>query len=104
MQLEASKFSYDVEIIASDVFAYLKKAQSQAQKFDVIFADPPFPNWSPEFEASLFEAVAPVAASGSIFLVKYPTRVLPSPAFQAFSVWKSTPFGESELRYFRANE
>lgn len=86
---------------AQDVFAFLEGNQ---EKFDILFADPPFEMWNEEFSRALIQLVARSSVSRAIFLVKHPTRVLPSLAFREFTQEKSTPFGESQLIYFRYAE
>lgn len=74
------------------------------QKFEILFADPPFAAWSENFSRRLFDGIARCSAKGAIFLVKHPSRVLPSLAFHGYSHWKTSPFGESQLIYFRYAE
>ncbi len=83
-------------VIAEDAFHFLTASPSP---FDIVFADPPFPAWSPNFEERLFQQVHPVLAEGAIFLVKHPSRMVPSP--RTFTVWKSTTVGDSQLTFYR---
>lgn len=69
--------------------------------FDLVFADPPFPLWNETFSSALFSAVATQLAPNSIFLVKYPARMVPCVPVIGFREWKTTPFGESKLLYYR---
>jgi len=110
-------------VVTADVFAYLAK---NAQRFDLVFADPPFPDWSGDFASRLFSAALPHISPPGIFLVKHPSRVLlsdcpsigkpkngerSSPAMTSAKImmavpselqnWKSVAFGESTLAYFR---
>lgn len=93
------------EVVARDVFIFLSEAAKKDQKFDIIFADPPFALWTPDFERDLFAAVARVVKPGAIFLVKHPSRVVPSSAISETSSehshWKTSLFGESRFMYFR---
>lgn len=81
----------------ADVFAFL---QQDKTPFDIVFADPPFPEWTPEFSETLFRLVAPWLVREGIFLVKSPRRMVASPPISAFRLWKSTVVGESALHYF----
>ncbi|MBY0369392.1 RsmD family RNA methyltransferase [bacterium] len=69
--------------------------------FDIVFADPPFPLWEAGFDRALAACVKTKLAPESIFLVKGPTRMLPSGPFPGLSFWKHSKFGESTLSYFR---
>src|SRR5688572_12848155 len=82
------------EVAREDVFHFLARPD---QKFDIVFADPPFACWKDDFHDRLFSQVAATAVQGSIFLVKHPSRVVPSDRFFGYSPWKSSPFGESRL-------
>jgi 16S rRNA (guanine966-N2)-methyltransferase len=89
------------KIVCQDVFIFLEKTARSDQRFDIVFADPPFPFWNPEFSEKLYQSVSQVLNPGAIFLVKHPERVLPSLPSQGYSLWKSTRFGEATLIYFR---
>lgn len=86
------------DVRAQDAFGFLA---AEPRKFDIIFADPPFALWDETFARKLYAAVAQVANTGSIFLVKHPTRVVASRSFPGFTFWKSSEFGESRLLYFK---
>ncbi len=92
------RFGTKATVKNQDALDYL---DSPGDPFDILFADPPFALWTPEFSSKLIALAAKRSASAAIFLVKHPSRMLPSLAFQGFSHWKSTPFGESSLIYFR---
>jgi len=79
----------------------LEYLEQTTEQFEILFADPPFAAWTEDFSKCLFAGIARCSAKGAIFLVKHPSRVLPSLAFHGYSHWKTTPFGESQLIYFR---
>lgn len=86
------------QVLIQDVEKYFA---SPPRTFDIIFADPPFAFWEDqEYEAWLFKNVAQRAKPGTVFLVKYPKRVLPSQAIFGFIKEKLAVFGESALVYF----
>ncbi len=91
---------------AQDVFAALAATPAPDERYGIVFADPPFPDWKPEFAARLLTAVCPWLDPDGIFLVKHPSRVV---AFETSEIaahglrpWKSVPFGESRLSYWNA--
>lgn len=87
------------EVRITSVESYLAAPEDGA--FDIIFADPPFPFWAEKnFETDLLTGVARRARIGTVFLVKYPKRVVASQAFSSFVQVKSSVFGESKLVYF----
>lgn len=92
------------KIVCSDVMEFLEIAHKQQEKFDVVFADPPFGQWTGSFADSLYTAVSRVLAKGAIFLVKCPKRMVPSATISSFSFWKAANFGDSKLLYFRHGE
>jgi len=101
---QATKQKLPLSAITSDVHEYLRKASKAGGKFHVIFADPPFPLWTTNFENELFNAVSGVALSEAIFLVKAPKAMI---AFGPRTQWKlirTTVFGESQLIYYRYDE
>ncbi len=91
-----------VRFVKSDALRFLLTTASKDQRFDIVFADPPFPLWNEKFTLELQNAVLSVLRPNSIFLVKHPTRVVPSPPIPGLSAWKETLFGESRLLYFRS--
>jgi 16S rRNA (guanine966-N2)-methyltransferase len=90
-------------VINQDVFHYLARG-AEVARYDLVFADPPFPFWSPEFEKKLMTAVIPWLAPEAIFLVKHPSGVLLSPADFGLTLWKDSLFGESRLSYLKYGE
>jgi 16S rRNA G966 N2-methylase RsmD len=93
------------EVVANDVFQFLKTTIA-LPRYDLVFADPPFPFWNPKFSGHLFAAVRNVLNRRAIFLVKTPARMIVSPpnSNSGYSLWKSSPFGESKLIYFNYEE
>ena len=87
------------DILEMDAMSYLRQSR---EAFDIVFADPPFRLWNEPFTRELQTEALRVLKPGSIFLVKHPSRVVPSPPIPGLSSWKETPFGESRLLYFRA--
>lgn len=98
--LNSSQFPKTVKttLLCQDALDFLK---SCTDKYDIIFADPPFPVWNKDFENRLFEAVRNVLSQDSIFLVKCPSRMVPSTQLVGLSQFKSSDFGESRLVYYR---
>jgi len=90
--------SVNATVLCQDVFDFLKLSQN---RFDIIFADPPFPLWNQDFEERLFRAVLALLNPDSIFLVKCPGRMVPSFESIGLSQMKSSDFGESRLIYYR---
>jgi 16S rRNA (guanine966-N2)-methyltransferase len=87
----------NAKVVCQDAAIFLEQTQ---EKFDIVFADPPFPLWSETFEKSLLSAVTRVLKAGSIFLVKHPSRMLPCSEFSRLTLNKESEFGESRLLYF----
>jgi len=100
-EIRKRKYADRGRIVTADALRTLKELGEKKESFDVIFADPPFPIWTPEFAQQLSDGVAAIAAPGSIFLVKHPDRVLPSLSIRSFEHWKTSRFGESKLIYFK---
>jgi 16S rRNA G966 N2-methylase RsmD len=87
-----------VKVITADVFAYFAR---EPEKFSLVFADPPFPDWDEKgFAEKLFGGASTRLEPEGIFLVKCPSRMVLSPPPQALNHWKSVAFGESTLAYF----
>jgi 16S rRNA (guanine966-N2)-methyltransferase len=84
-------------LVTGDVVSFLTE---ETLKYDLIFADPPFPLWNEVFEKQIFQLVSPLMHSNSIFLVKHPSRMLLSPTTDGWTLYKTTVFGESKLLYF----
>ena len=85
-------------VLCQDVWTFLKVPGSDL--YDIIFADPPFPEWSESFEKQLFAALPSFCHPGTILLVKIPSKVLISSHHPGFTLWKINHFGESQLAYF----
>lgn len=99
LEKEAETFTAQTQVWCGDVFRYLQRAD--LGRFDVVFADPPFPFWDDLKKiAELFAGVAPRMNSESIFLVKKPSRVLAFEPNRGFTSVKQSVFGESTLAYF----
>ncbi len=82
-----------------DVFAFL--GDHKEDKYDIVFADPPFQDWKEGFGPQLAAAVIQVLSADSIFLVKNPSRVVLSVPLPGLTLWKQSKFGESTLTYYR---
>lgn len=93
-----ARYGERAKIFPQDVFSFLS---STTDSFDLIFADPPFPDWTGDFQARLFGAASQRLQAEGIFLVKHPSRVVLSECSERFKPWKSAVFGESTLAYFR---
>jgi len=89
----------NAEIATQDAFSYLEQALIKGYLFNILFADPPFKEWSKTFSKELFEKVAMVSAPSSIFLVKHPTQMVPFSVF--FTAWKTVTVGDSTLSFYR---
>lgn len=89
------------QVSVMDVWKYLEGA---TQKFDIVFADPPFELWKNDFEIKLLTHAVKALKPGSILLVKHPKGVVLSGAIQELRFWKTSVFGESGLTYFRYGE
>lgn len=87
-----------------DAMKFLVQAAKEGASFSIIIADPPFSFWNPKFCEQLCEAVSKVAGSGAIFLVRCPKRMVFSPEFPGFGLFKSSVFGDSRLLYLRYDE
>jgi 16S rRNA (guanine966-N2)-methyltransferase len=96
----ARQFQSRARVLNEDAFTFLSRARNEQKKYDLIFADPPFPLWNADFSERLFALVAAVTAEEAIFLVKYPSRMLASNSSNGFSLWKTSLFGESRLMYW----
>ncbi len=92
------KDSDRARVVTGDIFDYLSDPPGQ---FDIIFADPPFEDWDPDFIERLGNAVSKALSEDSIFLVKNPSRVVLSGPPSGFTAWKQSRFGESTLTYYR---
>ena len=88
-----------VQVVCTDALRFLAGVAKKNERFDIVFADPPFPFWNSRFESELLRSVLVVMKSDSIFLVKYPTRMIACKTIS--SLWKSSVFGESKLVYFK---
>lgn len=92
------KITSSIQVFRQDALRFLANTKLT---FDIVFADPPFSCWTPSFTQTLFTSMERVVVKGSIFLVKYPARVVLSVPVSSFLQWKSRRIGESELIYFR---
>lgn len=98
LKKETSRYGNAARVESRDVFTFLKEAE---EPFEIVFADPPFEQWSQEFLVELAAAVSNQLTMGSIFLVKNPSRMLPSAPPPGLTPWKHAKFGESTLTYYR---
>lgn len=88
-----------IEILCQDAWTFLS-SPPLAPDFDIIFADPPFPQWDTLDQSQFFSLIGHFCKSGTIFLVKTPSRMLLSSEHPRFALWKLTHFGESQFAYF----
>ena len=73
------------KVLALDVFKYLNETE---EKFEIVFADPPFPDWQKDYEIKLLTHIVKALSKGSILLVKHPKAMVLSSANANLSVWK----------------
>jgi 16S rRNA (guanine966-N2)-methyltransferase len=86
------------QVLAKDALQVLKSREG-GETYDIIFADPPFPLWSPEFAEAILRLFSEILAdSESLLVLKYPSR-LPFPPHPGLTQTKVSEFGESTL-YF----
>jgi 16S rRNA (guanine966-N2)-methyltransferase len=90
------------DVLCQDAWKFL--ANPTGELYDIIFADPPFDDWTPLLETELFKHVLKFSKPGTILLVKYPAGMLISIEHPGFSMWKINHFGESQLAYFTYGE
>jgi 16S rRNA (guanine966-N2)-methyltransferase len=90
------------EVLCQDAWKFL--AHPTGDLYDIIFADPPFDDWTPLIEKDLFKHLLNFSKPGTILLVKYPAEMLISSEHPGFSMWKINHFGESQLAYFTYGE
>lgn len=88
----------DTKVVRLDVFRFI---ETTTEKFDIVFADPPFPLWNKDFESKLLTHVVKALTTPGIFLVKHPKGMVLSSAISDLKFWKTSVFGESGLSYFR---
>jgi len=89
------------KVFPMDVLNFLKMAAEKRWQYDVVFADPPYRLWSSPFRDQLMGQVAEVIDCYSIFLVRQPKKMLASPTFPGYFVWKIRELGESRLAYLK---
>jgi 16S rRNA (guanine966-N2)-methyltransferase len=99
LRLAVQRHAGKTTVYVRDVFEFL--GSHAHDKFDLVFADPPFKEWKEGFGLQLASAVVPVLAPNSIFLVKNPSRVVLSAPLPGLILWKQSKFGESTLTYYR---
>jgi len=88
------------KIVQGDCLDFLNNSRG-VSGFDLLFADPPYRLWEGQFSEALMRGVQSVLGADSIFLVRYPKKVLASPSIQNFTYWKTSTFGDSEVMYLR---
>lgn len=98
---ELKSKSASISVQQCDAFKYLESAE---KKFELVFADPPFEDWDSAWISRFFPLVFRVLKTGSILLVKCPSRMLVLPKFKELSLRKETIVGESKLLYFTYGE
>lgn len=96
-----AQFADKISILIMEAESYLRQALEHGEKFDLVFADPPFVLWNENFSNHLQKLVLPVLNQSAIFLVKLPKRMVAFVPIHGLSIWKTTQFGESKLIYLR---
>lgn len=89
----------NIEILCQDAWSFLSQPPRK-MGFDIIFADPPFPQWDSLDQSHFFSLIGGFCKTGTIFLVKTPSRMLLSTVHPGFTLWKLTHFGESQFAYY----
>jgi 16S rRNA (guanine966-N2)-methyltransferase len=101
---ESSQTPVHIQVHRSDVVRYLSQTQS---RYDIVFADPPFQEFSEPSALELTRQVIHVLGSGGIFLVKHPARMLISGLLSipemGLRYWKDSAVGDAGLTYFVRN-
>lgn len=99
LERSLGSFAGQSMVMEEDVFVYLKSLKEE--KFDLVFADPPFDGFSAKLLTTLADAIRPHLQPDSILVVKQPSRMLVSVPPAGYSLWKQSRFGESSFTYFR---
>jgi len=93
-EIERFHFEDRAHVLAMDAF----QVRSETP-FDLVFCDPPFPEWDIAFGKKLETLILSLLTPEGSSVVKYPERGEPwVPA--GFTLRKETTFGESRLLYF----
>lgn len=95
------RFGARARVMAADVF---KLRWPDGDRFDVVFADPPFPDWEPGFFERLADTAAKLALPGGLFLVKAPKAVVPCPSRAPWRFRERVIFGESAFDFYDHDE
>lgn len=88
----------EIKILQCDAFNFLKSSASQ---YEIVFADPPFSDWNPDWQNRFFSALTKAFADEAILLVKCPSQMIVCPKFDGLSPLKETIIGESKLLYYQ---
>ncbi len=89
-------FKSKVLPIHADVKSFCRQMLEQNQKFDIVFADPPFAD---DF-SWLKQAVLAIVSPGGMGIIQYPTK---NPPVWAQEASKSKVYGESTIAYFKVS-
>lgn len=101
LRLRPKKIPVERELVVVNQTVESFLAHAKNDLYDIVFADPPFPLWEEKgLEMRFMTDLRSVMKQDSIFLVKYPSRMVIFRPHLGFRPWKESRFGESLLAYF----
>jgi 16S rRNA (guanine966-N2)-methyltransferase len=97
----ARRYGDRARVVTGDAFRFRPDG---AERFDVVFADPPFPDWSPDTFERLAALAARVTETGGLFLVKAPKAMVPCPSRSPWVFRERVVFGDSAFDFYDHEE
>lgn len=92
----ARRYGARALVVTADVFRF----RAGNEKFDVVFADPPFPDWRAGFFERLAALAQTLVAPGGLFLVKAPKAVVPCASLSPWIFRERVVFGDSAFDFY----
>ncbi|MDZ7373016.1 MAG: 16S rRNA (guanine(966)-N(2))-methyltransferase RsmD [candidate division KSB1 bacterium] len=91
--LTRTSFREQGRVVHQDARGFLRKAAAEGERFDVVFADPPY--FRPGELAELVEQVPPVLRNGGLLILEHSARVSPPGGSSALRPIAARKVGET---------
>jgi 16S rRNA (guanine966-N2)-methyltransferase len=90
-----------VHVMRGDVVRELGRLAAAAQRFEVVFLDPPYATDDGEHTLATL-AARELATPGGVVIAQHLTKRAPAPEYRTLRAFRDRRFGETTLTFFRA--
>ena len=90
----------NAQIFAMDVFRFFRWMQKRDEKYDLIFADPPYAMYEEKWIGDLWPAVSSSLEEGGLFILEHPSKWTASIHLSHLKKIETRKFGQTGVSFY----